>query len=98
MLKNSFPIAFRNLAPNKFSSSINIGGLAIGMSVAMLIGLWIYDELSFDKVHRNHDRIAAVLQNQKLNGRNDTRCGQAIQLAPPPPKDYGGNFQHGTTA
>src|SRR5258708_27554575 len=98
MLKNYFRIAFRNLARNKFSSSINIGGLAIGMSVAMLIGLWIYDELSFDRVHRNHDRIAAVLQNQKLSGGIETWWGQAMQLAPALRKDYGANFKYVVTA
>jgi len=49
MLKNYWRIAFRNLTRNRFSSAINIGGLAIGMSVAILIGLWIFDELSYDR-------------------------------------------------
>jgi len=41
MIKNYFKIAWRNLRANKVSSFINIGGLAVGMTVAMLIGLWI---------------------------------------------------------
>ena len=57
MLKNYFKIAWRNLFRNKISSFINIGGLTVGMAVAMLIGLWIYDELSFNKYHQNYDRI-----------------------------------------
>jgi len=52
-------IAWRNLIKNKVSSFINIGGLAIGMAVAMLIALWIYDELSFNKYHKKfNNRIA----------------------------------------
>src|SRR3569832_1630447 len=58
MFKNYFKIAWRNLEKNKVSSFINIGGLAVGMAVAMLIGLWVYDELSFDKSHKNYDSIA----------------------------------------
>ncbi len=68
MLENYFKIAWRNLIKNKVSSFINIGGLAVGMGVAMLIGLWIWDELSFDKYHQNYDRIARVMQYQSSNG------------------------------
>lgn len=60
MLQNYFKIAFRNFTGNKGSSLINIGGLAVGMAIAILIGLWIYDELSFNKVHLNYDRIGQV--------------------------------------
>jgi putative ABC transport system permease protein len=68
MIKNYFRVAFRSLGKNKSSSIINIGGLAVGMAVAILIGLWIYDELSFDKYHKNYDRIARVMQHQTSNG------------------------------
>jgi putative ABC transport system permease protein len=68
MLSNYLKIAWRNLLRNKVYSAINIGGLAVGMAVAMLIGLWIYDELSFDKYHQNYDRIAQVMLNQTFNG------------------------------
>jgi putative ABC transport system permease protein len=60
MIKNYFKTAWRNLVKNKGYSAINIGGLAVGMAVAMLIGLWIYDELSFNKYHKNYDSIAQV--------------------------------------
>ena len=61
MLKSCLKIAWRNLSRNRFSSVINIGGLTVGLSVAMLIGLWIYDELSFNKYHHNYDRIVQVM-------------------------------------
>jgi ABC-type antimicrobial peptide transport system permease subunit len=82
---------------NRFTTAINVGGLAIGMAVAILIGLWIYDELSFDRVHRNHDRIAVVLQNQDLSGSRQTWWGEALQLAPALQKDYGQYFKHVVT-
>ena len=60
MLRNYFKIAFRNLWRNKTFSAINIFGLALGMTVAMLIGLWMHDELAYDKYHANYDRLGQV--------------------------------------
>ena len=60
MLKSYFKIGWRNLLRNKGYSVINIGGLAIGITVSIFIGLWIYDEISFNKYHANYDRIAIV--------------------------------------
>ncbi|GAB4017365.1 ABC transporter permease [Spirosoma migulaei] len=68
MLRNYLTIAFRTLVKNKGYSFINIGGLAVGMAVAMLIGLWVYDELSFDTYHKNYNRIAQIMQNQTEHG------------------------------
>ena len=64
MIKNNFKIVFRNLLKNKVSSIINIGGLAIGMAVALTIGLWIYDELSFNTYHENYNSIAKLKSTQ----------------------------------
>ena len=72
MFRNYFKIAWRNLVGNKTYSVINIGGLAVGMAVAILIGLWIYDELSFNQYHKNHDRIVRVMQQQTLDGEVNT--------------------------
>jgi putative ABC transport system permease protein len=60
MLREYFKIAWRNLFKNRASSFINIGGLAVGIAVALLTGLWLHDELSFNKYHENYDRIAEV--------------------------------------
>ena len=60
MIRNYFKIAWRNLIRNKGYSAINIGGLAVGMAVAILIGLWIYDELSFNKYHKNYNGIGQI--------------------------------------
>src|SRR4249920_3254012 len=60
MIKNHFKIAWRYLVKNRMYSLINIGGLAVGMAVAILIGLWIYDELSFNKYHKNYDGIGQI--------------------------------------
>jgi ABC-type antimicrobial peptide transport system permease subunit len=60
MIKSYFRIGWRNLLRNKGYSFINIGGLAAGLSVVMLIGLWIHDELSYNRYHTKYDRIARV--------------------------------------
>jgi hypothetical protein len=49
MIRNYLKIAWRNLIKNKAHTFINVAGLSVGMAVAMLIGLWIWDELSYDK-------------------------------------------------
>ncbi|MCF2503101.1 ABC transporter permease [Dyadobacter sp. CY107] len=72
MFKNYLKIAFRNLLKSKGYSAINIGGLAIGMAVSMLAGLWIYDELSFNKNHKNYDRIGMVVVDQVFGGELQT--------------------------
>ncbi len=94
MLKNYFKIAWRNLVKNKISSFINIGGLAVGMAVAMLIGLWIYDELSFDKQFRNQERIAQVIQNVSNNGEKDTWNQVPFPLGDELRKSYAGDFKN----
>ncbi|MBA4850877.1 FtsX-like permease family protein [Emticicia sp. BO119] len=80
MLLSYFKIAFRNLVKNKVYSFINIGGLAVGMSVAILIGLWIYDELSYDKYHKNYESIAQIRSIGTDPNTGITRSGTALQF------------------
>jgi putative ABC transport system permease protein len=94
MLKNYFKTAWRNLIKNKFSSFINIGGLAIGMCVAILIGLWIADEVSFDKYHKNYDRIAQVMQHRNFNGEISTGNATPAVMAEEIRRVYGSNFKY----
>lgn len=70
MLKNYFTIAWRNLVKTKGYSFINIGGLALGMSVALIIGLWVNDELTFNKYHDNYDEIAQVMKAGTFQGKH----------------------------
>ena len=94
MIKNYLKIAWRNLVKNKFSSLINIGGLAVGMAVAMLIGLWIWDELSFDTGFKNGARIARVMDNSWINNETQTWGSSALPLAPALRNNYGSYFKH----
>ncbi len=67
MFENYFKIALRNLLKNRGYSFINIGGLAVGLTSAMLIFLWIADEYSFDKFQTNYGNIYQLYQSQEWN-------------------------------
>jgi putative ABC transport system permease protein len=66
MLRSYWTIAWRHLQTRRVSTAINIAGLAIGMATALLIGLWINDETSFDHYSTGHQRIAAILLAQRV--------------------------------
>lgn len=76
MIRNFFKVAYRNLMRNKGFSFINIMGLAIGMVAAMLIILWIQDELQFDEFHKNKDRIYEVWNRVPMEGK--VQCWNAV--------------------
>jgi len=94
MFKNYMQIAFRNLVKNKFTSLINIGGLATGMAVAILIGLWIYDEVSFDKSFPNHKRIAQIMQRFTINGETGAGTTIPFPVGDALRKSFGSDFKH----
>lgn len=93
MIKNYFKIAWRNLLRNKGYSSINIAGLSLGMVVAILIGLWMYDELTFDTYHANYDRIAQVMQHQTYNGKIGSQVANPAVMAEEIRNVYGSDFK-----
>ena len=94
MLKNYLTIAFRYLRKNKSHSFINIAGLSVGMAVAMLIGLWIWDELTYDHFPEHYDRIAQVMQSRTFNGDIKTGKTVPIPLADELRKSYGSDFRY----
>lgn len=68
MLKNYLKVAVRNLLRNKGFSAINIFGLAVGMASAMLILLWIRNEVSYDQFHEKKDRIYNAWNRAEFSG------------------------------
>ncbi|KAA0992432.1 ABC transporter permease [Dyadobacter aurulentus] len=94
MIRNYFKIACRNLTKNPGYSAINIGGLAAGMAIAVLIGLWIYDEFSFNKYHQNYGSIAKVMQTVTVEGK--TYHGEYMPgpLGNELRTQYAGDFKH----
>ncbi len=65
MIRNYFKIAFRSLIKNPAYSFINVGGLAIGIASSILILLWVADEYSFDRFHKNYNSIYRLYQSQQ---------------------------------
>jgi putative ABC transport system permease protein len=68
MIKNYFIITWRNLIKNKTFSLINIAGLSIGLACAMLILLYVKDEVSYDKFHKNVNNIYRIVTRSKHRG------------------------------
>lgn len=72
MFKNYILITLRNLFKNKTYSFINIAGLAIGITCTLLILLWVFDELSYDRFHPKSDRLYQVMVNGTFDGKINT--------------------------
>jgi len=81
MLKNYLRIAWRNLVRNKAYSTINILGPALGMAVALLIGLWVADELKVNRNFAHYNRIVRVMHNTTEEGHTETWNRVPIALA-----------------
>ncbi|MEM6724635.1 MAG: ABC transporter permease, partial [Bacteroidota bacterium] len=79
MVRNYIKIAWRNLQKSKGTSSINIAGLASGIAVVLLIGLWIQDELTFDQFTPTYDRVAQVHTNQ-IDNNGEIYTGQSQSI------------------
>ncbi|OKS85963.1 ABC transporter permease [Mucilaginibacter polytrichastri] len=79
MIKNYFKIAWRNLTRNKVSSIINISGLAIGLACVLFIGLYVNDELSYDRFFKDTNRLYRVNLDGKM-GNEEFLLGHT----PPP--------------
>ncbi|HEX8060777.1 MAG TPA: ABC transporter permease, partial [Cyclobacteriaceae bacterium] len=63
MITNYLKTGLRHLLRNKVSTVINVGGLALGMAIAILIALWVNDEFTFNQYHSKHERLAKVYKN-----------------------------------
>ncbi|WP_430967850.1 ABC transporter permease [Spongiimicrobium sp. 2-473A-2-J] len=94
MFKNYIKIAYRNLLKNKAYSAINIGGLALGMAVTLIIGLWVEDELTHNDYFKNRERIAQVYQSQTFNGNTGTGPAIPRPLEKALREGYQDNFEH----
>src|ERR1700712_4584360 len=92
MLKNYFILAWRNLRKNRLHSFINVSGLSVGLAVAILIGLFIWDQLSFDKATPDYRRIAQVEQHITVNGETNTWNDVPVKLADALRAGYGSDF------
>ena len=69
MFKNYFKTAWRNIIRSKGYSALNIVGLATGMAVALILGLWIHKEYTYDKFLPGYDRLYLARRNYYGNNR-----------------------------
>lgn len=93
MYKSYLKIAWRNLLKGKMYSIINITGLAAGMSVALLIGLWTWDELSFDSYFENRKTLAQVMLLQTNEGITYTGNTVSMPIGDALRTGYAGDFK-----
>jgi len=82
MIRNFFKVAFRNMFRNKAFSVINIAGLTIGMASAILILLWVQNEMSYDRFHANLNRLYEVFGNNIADGKINTGNATPEIMAP----------------
>ena len=81
MFKNYFKTAWRNLVNNKVYSALNILGLATGMSVALMIGLWVYYQFSYDRFLPNYEQAYSVKLKANNNGIINVTAATPLPLA-----------------
>jgi putative ABC transport system permease protein len=96
MYKSYFKIGWRNLVRNSGYSFINIGGLAIGMMVAILNGLWIWDEISFNTYHTNYKKIAQLVETGIEDGDPFVSNSMTYPLTVELMENYNANFKRMT--
>jgi putative ABC transport system permease protein len=80
MFKNYFKLAYRNITKDKAYSIINITGLAIGLASSILILLWVQNELSYDKFHKNAGQIYRIASDFGDSKTADNSAGMPAGL------------------
>ncbi|MCE7864141.1 MAG: ABC transporter permease [Bacteroidetes bacterium CHB5] len=81
MFKNYIKVAIRNIRKHKFYSIVNIAGLAFGLTACFLIGLYIFDELSYDRFHNDYENIYSVGLHGKIGGQEIYTASSCPPLA-----------------
>lgn len=95
MLNNYFKTGWRNLVKSKIYSFINILGLAAGMTVAILIAFWIWDEVTYDRYHTNHTELAQVMTTYTDNdGKKETGSAVCMPIGNELNSKFGSDFKH----
>lgn len=82
MFKNYLKIAWRGFRKNKLYSSVNIAGLTTGLTACLLIGLYIWNELTYDQFHTNADRIVRVTSDLSISGSRSRFAQTGSRVGP----------------
>jgi putative ABC transport system permease protein len=75
MIKNYFKTAWRSLLKSRFYTAINISGLAVGLATGIMLLLWVQNEFSYDKFHRDYKHIYQLSSHFDINGEQHTYTG-----------------------
>lgn len=94
MLKNYFKITLRNFNRQKTYSLLNVSGLSIGITCAILIFLYIQDELSYDRFHSKSDRIYRVLERFESEGVGEHSASLPFPTGPTLKNDFPSQIDH----
>ncbi len=81
MLRNYLKIAFRTLSRNKLYTTLNVAGLTFGITCFLLIGLYLFDELTFDQQHRQANRIYRAIQHRQTPTEEVTVAASSYKIA-----------------
>ena len=81
MFKNYFKTAWRTLFHSKLYTILNVAGLTFGISCFLLIGLYLFDELTFDQQHSKADRIYRVIEHKETKTEDLTIAAASYKLA-----------------
>jgi putative ABC transport system permease protein len=92
MFYSYLKLAVRHLMKARTNTTINILGLSLGMAVALLAGLWVWDELSFDHIHTNHERLAQILSVTNFNGEVGASPTSSVPVAAVLKDQYSADF------
>ena len=81
MIKNYFKTAIRTLLRNKLYTALNIAGLTFGLGCFILLGLYLFDELTFDRQHSKAGRIYRVIEHKSTSGESTTIAAGSYKLS-----------------
>ena len=87
-------MAWRNLLSSRIYSALNIVGLATGMAIALLVGLWVWDEFNFNKYHEGYNRLAQVMVKTTNNGKVYTGTTTSIPMGTEMSEKYSSDFKY----
>ena len=81
MLRNYIKIAFRTLSRNRLYTTLNVAGLTFGITCFLLIGLYLFDELTFDQQHSKATRIYRAIQHKKTSAEDLTIAASSYKIS-----------------
>jgi putative ABC transport system permease protein len=81
MIKSYLITGWRNLWRSKLHSTLNIVGLTLGITCFLLVGLYVFDEMTFDQQHTKGDRIYRVVEHRSLRGETTVAAAAGYKLA-----------------